>query len=335
VDACERVAHSTEFLAEPAAAFVAPLFTRPFALGGGEPSGHSGPPRHVTARPREVDATLRAALAGHYEVEREIGRGGTATVYLAYDRRHERRVAVKVFDPVLGAALSAERFLREIRVTASLTHPHILPLHDSGEVRGADAERDVAGAPQGRVREEASLLYYVMPFIEGETLRDRLAREGRMAPEAVLRLVGEVASALDYAHRRGVVHRDIKPANILLADGHAVVADFGIARAVHRAREAQDLEMAPPPAGAVDGGGPDTLTEAGTSPGTPAYMAPEQAWGDVVDERADLYALGVVAYEALAGGHPFGARGPDALLAAHKSETPPPLAARRPDVPPC
>jgi eukaryotic-like serine/threonine-protein kinase len=262
---------------------------------------------HVTASDAadDVPARLRSALGGRYEIERELGRGGMATVYLARDLRHERRVALKALNPALGVALSAERFLREIRVTASLTHPHILPLHDSGEAGG--------------------LLYYVMPYVEGETLRDRLAR-GPMAAELVVRLMRDVASALAYAHRQGVVHRDIKPANILLADDHAVIADFGIARAVRRAREQ----------------GPDgnergalaTLTDVGTSLGTPAYMAPEQAVGDsAVDHRADLYALGVVAYEAIAGVHPFGSRVGHAMIAAHLSETPPPLHSRRPDLP--
>ena len=314
VDACERAAHeAATFLAEPAAAFVAPFIAQRSALASADGIGTVVPRRDVAAERRELETALRTALAERYDVEREIGRGGTATVYLAHDRRHARRVALKVFDPLLGAALSAERFLREIRVTAGLTHPHILPLHDSGE--------------------SAGLLYYVMPYVEGETLRERLARDRRLTTDAVVRLVREVASALDYAHRRGVVHRDIKPANILLADGHAVVADFGIARAVHRARETQDPEGLPA-AVPADGTAPDTLTAAGTSPGTPAYMAPEQTWGDAVDARADLYALGVVAYEALAGTHPFGARTADALLAAHRSETAPPLATHRPDVPP-
>jgi serine/threonine-protein kinase len=253
----------------------------------------------------DVPARLRSALGGKYEIERELGRGGMATVYLARDLRHERRVALKALNPALGVALSAERFLREIRVTASLTHPHILPLHDSGEAGG--------------------LLYYVMPYVEGETLRDRLAR-GPMAAELVVRLVRDVASALSYAHRHGVVHRDIKPANILLADDHAVVADFGIARAVRRARERGPDEN--------ERGALATLTDVGTSLGTPAYMAPEQAVGDsAVDHRADLYALGVVAYEALAGAHPFGSRAGHAMIAAHLSEPPPPLDARRPDLP--
>jgi len=267
----------------------------------------------------DVPAELRAALAGHYDFERELGRGGMATVYLAGDRRHERRVAVKVLDPALGAAMSAERFLREIRVTAGLTHPHILPLHDSGEVP--------IGHPGPERRAGSSFLYYVMPFVDGETLRDRLAR-GPLAPDVALRLVREVASALAYAHRQGVIHRDIKPANILLEHGHAVVADFGIARAVRRARAPQGVEekgVAPTA----------TLTDAGMALGTPAYMAPEQAVGDAgVDHRADLYALGVVTYEALAGAHPFSARAAPALVTAHLTETPNPLGERCPGVPP-
>ena len=307
VDACERAADSVSFLSEPAAAFAALLFSEESA--GGRLENAEVSQQAVTESRFGVEATLRATLAGRYDVERELGRGGMATVYLAVDRKHERRVAIKVLDPDLGAAMSPARFLREIRLTASLTHPHILPLHESGEASG--------------------LLYYVMPFVDGETLRERLARERLMPHEAALRLVREVASALAYAHRRGVVHRDIKPANILLGDGHAVVADFGIARAVHQAREPKDATDC-----AVDNS-TGMLTEAGTVTGTPAYMAPEQARGDAsIDHRADLYALGVVAYEALAGEHPFGRRSPRALIAAHRSEAPPPIAERRADIPP-
>ena len=320
VNACERAVESAAFLAEPAAAFAAPLFAPPFeGVRADEHARDCGPSAGATpgatAEPGAgMEATLRAALAGRYDVERELGRGGMATVYLARDRRHERRVALKVLDPALGATMSAERFLREIRVTAGLTHPHILPLHDSGEAAG--------------------LLYYVMPFVDGETLRQRLARERPLALDTALRLVREVASALACAHRQGVVHRDVKPANILLEDGHAVVADFGIARAVRRAREAEELDAARDAAHPREDHEAGTLTGAGPSPGTPAYMAPEQAGGDaLIDHRADLYALGVIAYEALAGGHPFGARAPAAFMAAHRCEAPPPLAARRPDVP--
>jgi serine/threonine-protein kinase len=249
---------------------------------------------------------LRAALAGRYSIERQLGSGGMANVYLARDLRHERRVALKVLKSALGVVLSGERFLREIRVTAGLTHPHILPLHDSGEAGG--------------------LLYYVMPFVDGETLRERLTR-GPMSTESALRLMRDVASALSYAHRHGVVHRDIKPANILLADNHAVVADFGIARAVRRARKQGAIEHEHHPT--------STLTKAGTSLGTPAYMAPEQALGDAgLDHRADIYSLGVVAYEAVTGAHPFGSRGEHAIVAAHVTEAPPPLSERRPELPP-
>ena len=309
VEACERVARSGAFLQEPALAFAAPLFngqTVDVQAEDIESVGKSQPFRHA-------EAALRTALAERYDIARELGRGGTATVYLARDHRHGRMVALKVLDSTLGAELSAERFLREIRVTAGMTHPHVLPLHDSGEAAGQ--------------------LYYVMPYVDGETLKERLRHEKRLSVDNAVRLVREVASALDYAHRHGIVHRDVKPANILLVDGHAVVADFGIARAVGRARAL----AAPDDAHAIRshaGGGSETLTTAGTSPGTPAYMAPEQATnGAAVDHRTDLYALGVVAYEVLAGAHPFGARSPGELLAAHCSEAPPPLDAHRPEVP--
>jgi serine/threonine-protein kinase len=311
--ACERAEQSPEFLAGSAVAFVTPLVTD---ATDDDDVARSGPSGEADDEPAaDVPAALRTALAGRYDVEREVGHGGTATVYLAHDCRHGRPVALKLFDPVLGAAMSTERFLYEIRVTAGLTHPHILPLHDSGEAAG--------------------LLYYVMPYVDGETLRERLAREGALAPAAALRLVREVASALAYAHRCGVVHRDNKPANILIEDGHAVVADFGIARAVSRAREPRESAATPHASADAPGDQNGTLTGAGTALGTPAYMAPEQARGDGnVDHRADLYALGVVAYEALAGAHPFGGRTPAELAAAHRDESPPPLAARRPDVPP-
>jgi tetratricopeptide (TPR) repeat protein len=307
VQACELAERSVAFLGNSAASFVGVLIAdAPAATRDGNPGLKSG----VT-----LEAALRTELAGHYDIERELGRGGTATVYLARDNRHGRLVALKVLDPALGAAMSAERFLREIRVTAGLTHPHILPLHDSGTAAG--------------------LLYFVMPYIEGETLRERLAGGRSLPLDTAQRLMREVASALAYAHRRGVVHRDIKPANILLEDGHAVVADFGIARAVRRAQEPQEIDAPRSPTRHVDDDGTDTLTQAGMSPGTPAYMAPEQARGNVeVDHRADIYALGVVAYEALTGTHPFGARTRQAMVAAHASETPAPLVLRRPDVPP-
>jgi eukaryotic-like serine/threonine-protein kinase len=304
--ACERAERTGDFLAQPAAERAAPLLSaiaRTGALDEGAPN------------------VLRHALAGTYAIESELGRGGMATVYLARDLRHHRPVAIKVLHPELAAALGGERFVREIELTASLQHPHILPLFDSGAAEGQ--------------------LYYVMPYVEGETLQRRLAREPRLTLNETVRLLRDVASALAYAHRRGIVHRDVKPANILLADGHAVVADLGIARAIHRARAVRS-DDAPaagdePAASAQPRGASsaDTLTGAGTSPGTPAYMAPEQTRaGAAVDHRADLYALGVVAYEALAGAHPFGPRSPRSIMAAHAGEPIAPLATRRSDVPP-
>src|SRR5688572_30826775 len=258
---------------------------------------------HVTVR-------LASALRGRYVVERELGSGGMATVYLARDLRHRRPVALKVLHPDLGALLGPRRFRREIETAANLSHPHILPLFDSGEADG--------------------LIYYTMPYVAGETLRARLLRDGALSIPAAVSVVRDVAKALAYAHKHGVVHRDIKPANILIDDGHALVADFGIARAVHQAQERQ----APEPLEDPEHPAAETLTQTGNSPGTPGYMAPEQTHGDAdVDHRADLYALGVVAYEALAGAHPFGARTPDELVAAHRSEIPRPIATHRPDVP--
>jgi serine/threonine-protein kinase len=212
-------------------------------------------------------ARLNAALEGRYRIERELGQGGMATVYLAQDLRHERKVALKVLKPELAAVVGAERFLTEIKTTANLQHPHILPLFDSGE---AD-----------------SFLFYVMPYVEGETLRDRLDREKQFPIDDAVRIATSVASALDHAHRHGVVHRDIKPANIMLQDGQPVVGDFGIALAVGAAGGAR-------------------LTETGLSVGTPYYMSPEQATGDqLVGPPSDVYALGAVLYELLTGDPPY------------------------------
>ncbi len=206
---------------------------------------------------------LTRALADRYRIERELGAGGMATVYLAQDLKHHRRVAIKVLHADLSAVLGPDRFHKEIELTAGLQHPHILPLFDSG---GADG-----------------LLYYVMPHVEGETLRTRLTRETQLPVTDAVRIASEVADALEYAHRHGVIHRDIKPENILLRDGHALVSDFGIALAV------------------VEAGG-ERMTQTGTSLGTPQYMAPEQAMGERhIDGRADVYALGVVTYEMLVG----------------------------------
>ena len=238
---------------------------------------------------------LQSALAGRYRVEREIGRGGMATVYLAHDLRHDRAVAVKVLDPEVSAALGGERFVREIKLLARLQHPHILPLYDSGEA--------------------AALLYYVMPYIAGDSLRAWLARERTLPVDDALRLTTEVAGALDYAHRQAVVHRDVKPENILLQDGHAVVADFGVARAISAAAD-------------------PALTGTGFSVGTPAYMSPEQALGTRdLDGRSDIYALGCVLYEMLAGDPPFTGPSAQAVIARRFSEGPPPLRRVRGSVP--
>jgi len=229
--------------------------------------------------PDLLDA-LRDALADRYAVERELGRGGMATVFLAEDRKHGRPVAIKVLHAELAAALGAERFLREIEIAARLQHPHILPLYDSGSAAG--------------------FLYYVMPYVEGESLRDRLTREKQLSLEDALRVATEVAGALAYAHSRGVVHRDIKPENIMLSGGTAVVADFGIARAVSAAGEGQQL------------------TQTGTIIGTPAYMSPEQASGsDEIDGRSDEYSLACVVYEMLVGAPPFTGPTAQAILARH------------------
>jgi serine/threonine-protein kinase len=241
-------------------------------------------------------ALLARALEGRYVIEREIGSGGTAVVFRARDLRHQRLVAIKVLRPELARTLGPDRFLREIRIAASLTHPHILPVHDSGEA--------------------AELLYYVMPYVEGESLRSRLIRQGALPMDDALRIAREVADALSYAHSRGVVHRDIKPGNILLVGGHAVVADFGIATAT-------DIGMED-----------ETLTSPGLVIGTPAYMSPEQARGEAaVDGRSDLYSLGCVLYEMLAGRPPFTGTSAQAVLARHSHDVPEPLRSRRPSVP--
>ncbi|MEO8227125.1 MAG: protein kinase [Gemmatimonadota bacterium] len=240
---------------------------------------------------------LGAALADRYRIERELGAGGMATVYLAQDLRHERPVAIKVLRPELAAVIGAERFVREIKTIAALQHPHILGLIDSGEVNGT--------------------AYYVMPYVEGESLRDRLNREQQLPVAEAVRLAGEVADALDYAHRHGVIHRDIKPENILLHDGHALVADFGIALAVSSA------------------GGSTRMTETGMSLGTPTYMSPEQAMGErEITARSDIYALGCVAYEMLTGEPPFTGATAQAIVARMMTEAPRSLVTQRRTVPP-
>jgi TolB-like protein len=232
---------------------------------------------------------LAAALASRFQVERELGRGGMATVYLARDGKHDRLVALKVLRRELAAAIGVDRFLREIQIAARLSHPHIVPLHDSGAVDG--------------------LPFYVMPYIDGESLRTRMQREGPLPVASAVHLAREVAGALAYAHAHDVVHRDIKPENILLQDGHALVADFGIARAISAA------------------GGPE-LTRTGVTIGTPLYMSPEQIVGDPVDGRSDVYSLGCVLYEMLAGAPPYGGSTSLAVLASHSVDPIPSLHTR-------
>jgi eukaryotic-like serine/threonine-protein kinase len=249
-----------------------------------------------------VHERLAASLADRYRIERGpdgelalLGRGGTATVYLAHDLRHDRLVALKVVHPELAVSVEAERFLREIRFVARLSHPHILPLFDSGQ---AD-----------------ELLYFVMPYVQGESLRRRLQREGRMPVPVALRIAREVALALDYAHRHGVIHRDIKPENILFEDDQAIVADFGVAAVMVVAGE-------------------ERITETGRAVGTPAYMSPEQAGGEgPLDGRSDIYSLGCVLYEMLGGDPPFTGVTPQAVMIQQVIAPLPPLPPRRPDVP--
>ncbi len=239
---------------------------------------------------------LASALADRYSLERELGQGGMATVYLAQDLKHDRRVAVKVLRPELAAVIGADRFLSEIKTTANLQHPHILPLHDSGEADG--------------------FLFYVMPFVEGETVRDRLNKEKQLPVADAVRIATEVAAALDYAHRHNVIHRDIKPENILLHDGSALVADFGIALAASKA-------------------GGTRMTETGMSLGTPHYMSPEQAMGErEITARSDVYALGCVLYEMLTGDPPFTGSTAQAIVARVVTETPRPMAPQRRTIPP-
>jgi serine/threonine-protein kinase len=260
-----------------------------------------------TAGPRpELRQRLQATLGDTYTLERELGGGGMSRVFVARDARLGRHVVVKVLHPELAAGLSARRFEREVALAARLQHPHLVPVHAAGEVDG--------------------LPFYTMPFVQGESLRERLRREGALPVVDAVRLLRELADALAYAHGEGVVHRDLKPENVLLSGGHAVVADLGVAKAVDVATHGAGAE------GASRGA---TATGIGVAVGTPAYMAPEQAAGDpATDHRADLYALGLIAYEMLAGAHPFAGRAPQALLAAHLTETPAPLAGRRADLPP-
>ena len=238
---------------------------------------------------------LRGALSQTYTIDRELGRGGMATVYLAQDCKHERLVALKVLHPELAASLGPDRFLREIKTAARLNHPHILPLHDSGEVDG--------------------FLYYVMPYVEGESLRERLDRDEFLPVDEVVGLTRGIASALDYAHRHDIVHRDIKPENLMLYEGEAMVMDFGIAKAVSAA-------------------GSETLTQTGMMVGTPAYVSPEQAAGETnLDGRSDQYSLACVVYEMLSGERPFTGPTPQAILAKRFTEPVKPIRSVRSSIP--
>jgi eukaryotic-like serine/threonine-protein kinase len=243
----------------------------------------------------EALVTLTAALADRYRVERELGAGGMATVYLAHDLRHDRDVAIKVLNAELAESLGRQRFVREIRMAAKLNHPHILPLYDSGECGG--------------------FLYFVMPVMQGQTLRDRLQQERSLPVDEAVRIATEVADALDYAHRHDLVHRDIKPENILLHEGHAVVADFGIGKAIVAAAAESS-----------------TFTQIGMTVGTPAYMSPEQATGDELDGRSDLFALGCVLYEMLTGDVAFTGASAQATIARRFLYSPPRVTEKRDDV---
>jgi serine/threonine-protein kinase len=284
VQACERAEQRESVLASPASELALPMLADLAVVEEGR-------------RAALMDA-LKEALSSRYAVERVIRQGGMSTVFLAHDLRHDRAVAVKVLARDVVAPAGVERFLQEIRVTARLNHPHVLPVHDSGEVDG--------------------LLYFVMPYVEGETLRARLNSNDHLSLPEILRLLRELADALAFAHARGVVHRDLKPENVLLSGGHAVVGDFGIAKALTDAAETGTMQ-----------GAPSFVL------GTPAYMAPEQADGTIpTDHRCDLYAFGLVAYELLAGVHPFSGRSGRALLRAQLDEMPRPLDTLRPDLPP-
>src|SRR4051812_2650096 len=242
-----------------------------------------------------IPAALADALRSRYLLERELGRGGMATVYLARDLKHDRSVALKVLHTDLAAALGSVRFLLEIRQVARLQHPHILPVHDSGDSAGR--------------------LWFTMPYVEGESLRARLLHGGELPIREAVRLLRDVVDALAYAHRHGLVHRDIKPDNVLISGQHAIVADFGVAKALSIA------------------GDRSSQTSAGLSLGTPGYMPPEQAAGDPhVDHRADIYAVGVLAYEMLTGELPFTGPTAQAILTAQLTQRPLPLSAVRPNV---
>src|SRR5438552_5859506 len=256
---------------------------------------------HISEMTTSAMSRPGSPLAARYSIERELGAGGMATVYLDEEKKHGRKVAIKVLRPELAASVGAERFLREIGIAARLAHPHIVPLIDSGDAEG--------------------LLYYVSPFVPGGSLRDRLIKEQRLPVREVVRIAGEVGAGLDYAHREGFVHRDVKPENILFADGHALLADFGVARTTCAADVQPGSDSGP-------------VTGAGIALGTPEYMSPEQASGDRdVDARSDVYSLAWVVYEMLAGVPPFRGESMRSTMARHVTEPPRPIRALRPDAP--
>lgn len=247
-----------------------------------------------------LQAEVQAALGEHYTLERELPRGGMSRVFVAKENALHRRVVIKVLSPELAATLSAERFKREIALAARLQHPHIVPLLSAGSA--------------------GEHLYYTMPLVDGDSLRERMNRERPMAIADIIHIIEAVARALAYAHDEGVVHRDMKPENVMFFRGQAVVLDFGIGKALMSAATAETEVL--------------RITQAGMSLGTPTYVAPEQATGDsALDHRADLYALGVVAYEMITGHPPFAGRSPQAVMEAHARRKPEPIEARRPDVP--
>src|SRR4051812_10696295 len=270
-------------------------------MGGGESGCARAGARRAGSRKLSLSGVtdpfveLNAALPSHYVIDRELGRGGMALVYLARDTRHERFVALKTVPPEIAISLGRERFLREIKLAARLQHPNILPVYDSGDAGGT--------------------LYYVMPYVEGESLRDPVEREPQLPVDDALQIAKEGAEALAYAHDHDVVHRDIKPENIMLSGGHAIVTDFGIARAVSAA-------------------GGDKLTQTGLAIGTPAYMPPEQASGTgKVDRRSDIYSLACVLYETLAGQPPFTGPTAQAIMARHSLDAVPRLKIVRDAIP--